>query len=63
MLFTTGGDARLPFTLWPLPAATAPCVRSACEVPSAALMIPPSRLSALAAMLIPSSSRSLSCTL
>ena len=54
--------ARLPFTLRVGSAATAPWPRSASVVPSAAVMVPPLRSSALAGMLIPSSSRSPSCT-
>ena len=63
MLLSTGGEARAPFTLWPRLAGTASCAKSASVVPSATLMVPPLRVSALAAMLIPSVSRSLSRTM
>ena len=57
------GVSRLPFTLRAAPAATAPWVKSASVVAScAAFMVPPLRDRELAAMLIPSSSRSASCT-
>ena len=55
--------ARLPSTLRLADAATAPWVSTASVVPSAAaLMLPPARPRALAAMAMPSVSRSLACT-
>ena len=57
------GVTRLPLTLRVGSAATAPWPRSASIVRSAAcLMVPPLRADALAAMLIPSSSRSVART-
>ena len=63
MALTCGGvTARLPSTFMSRSGPADVCVRSASVVPSAAVMVPPFSSSALAGMLIPSSSRSSSCT-
>ena len=60
---TDGVSKRLPSTLWLVSAATAEWVSTASTVSSsAAVMVPPLRLMALAGMLMPSVSLSEDCT-